>query len=104
MLLKHLINDFNYKNHITALDIDPVIIEIAKKEFELSENKNLKIICDDALNFMNKNKVKFDLIIIDLFIDTEVPSSFYKLSFWNKIIKSNSSKGIILFNASLQSD
>ncbi len=27
-----LIKDFKYKNHITALDIDPVIIEIAKAE------------------------------------------------------------------------
>lgn len=102
-VIETLINDFKYKNHITALDIDPVIIDIAKTEFGLSENKNLKIICDDALNFMNKNKVKFDLIIIDLFIDTEVPSSFYKPTFWHKIIVSNSSKGFILFNASLQS-
>ena len=99
-----LIKDFKYKNHITALDIDPVIIEIAKAEFNLSENKNLKIICDDAFSFTNQNKDLFDLIIIDLFIDTKVPSDFYKLSFWERIIKSNSSKGSILFNASLQNN
>lgn len=103
-VIETLRKDLNYNNHITALEIDPVIVEIAKKEFKLSETKNLKIICDDALNFMNKNIVKFDLIIIDLFIDTEVPSPFYKTSFWNNVIKANSSKGIILFNASLQTD
>ena len=101
-VISTLIKDFNYKNHITALDIDPVIIEIAKTEFNLSENKNLKIICDDALGFMNQNKSLFDLIIIDLFIDNKVPESFLNTSFWNDLIKSNSEKGSILFNASLQ--
>ena len=102
-VIKTLINDFKYKNHITALDIDPVIIEIAKNEFKVSESRMLKIVCDDATNFMNKNKEIFDLIIIDLFIDTIVPSPFYKTSFWQQIIKANSSRGFILFNASLQS-
>ena len=49
-----LLNDFKYKNHITALDIDPVIIDIAKEEFNLSEKKNLKIICADAFDFINQ--------------------------------------------------
>ncbi|MGB5364380.1 MAG: methyltransferase domain-containing protein [Aureibaculum sp.] len=101
-VIETLINDFKYKNHITALDIDSVIIDIAKKEFNLLESENLKIICDDASTFMNKNKEIFDLIIIDLFIDTIVPSPFYKTSFWEQIIKANSSNGYILFNASVQ--
>ena len=100
-VIETLVNDFNYKNHITALEIDPVIIEIAKDEFNLSENKNLQIICDDALSFMKQNSKLFDLIIIDLFIDIEVPEAFLNTSFWTDIIKSNSEKGSILFNASL---
>ena len=101
-VIETLLKDFNYINNITALEIDPVIIDIAKDEFNLLENKNLKIICDDALNFMKHNKSLFDLIIIDLFIDTEVPDSFLSTSFWNDIIRSNSDKGHILFNASLK--
>ena len=103
-VIETLIQDFNFKNHITALDLDPAIIKIALDEFNLSESKNLEIICDDALNFMNRNQKIFDLIIVDLFIDTEVPSPFYKTSFWVQIVKANSSKGSILFNASLQSN
>ena len=103
-VIETLLNDFKYKDHITALDIDPVIIEISKKEFNISETENLKIICDDAIHFMNNNSEVFDLIIIDIFIDTEVPSPFLKTSFWNQIVKANSSKGSILFNASLDTD
>lgn len=102
-VIKTLLNDFNYTGHITALDIDPVIIEIAKNEFKISESGKLKIICEDAINFMNNNKKLFDLIIIDLFIDSEVPTPIFKTSFWEQIIKSNSIEGKILFNASLNS-
>lgn len=103
-VIETLLNDFKYKDHITALDIDPVIIEISQKEFNISETENLKIICDDAIHYMNNNSEVFDLIIIDIFIDTEVPSPFLKTSFWNQIVKANSSKGSILFNASLDTD
>ena len=50
---------------------------------------------------MAQNDQEFDLIIIDLFVDTMIPDSFYSHSFWQHIIKATSPKGSILFNASL---
>jgi len=100
-VIKTLQQDFNYKDYITAIDIDPVIIDIAKEEFELTKSGNLEIICIDALQFMQQNNAQFDLIIIDLFVDTEIPTSFFSDSFWQDIMNSVSSKGSVLFNASL---
>jgi len=88
---------------IIAVDIDPVIVKIAKEEFKLSAVKNLEIICDDASNFMEVNKSTFDLIIVDLFIDTEIPSPFFEIPFWENIVDASSKNGNILFNASLNS-
>ena len=99
--IKTLLTDFKYENYITALDIDPVIIEIAKTEFNISETENLKIICGDAINFVDTTKKKYDLIIIDLFIDRQVPNDFYKDSFLQNITKLCSKNGQILFNADL---
>jgi protein-L-isoaspartate O-methyltransferase len=98
-VIKTLQDDFNYQNHITAIDIDPVIIKIAKEEFDIVEGKNLKIICEDAQLFMQLNSQKFDLIIIDLYIDTKVPSPFLELPFWQNISNAGST---ILCNASLE--
>jgi len=100
-VVKTLREDFNYQNSITAIDIDPVIISIAKKEFDISEDQKLEILCADALEFMAKNNKEFDLIIIDLFVDTEMPDSFFSESFWNNITKSTGQNGSVLFNASL---
>ena len=98
-VIKTLQDDFNYQKHITAVDIDPVIIKIAKEEFDIVESENLKIICEDAQLFMQLNSQKFDLIIIDLYIDTKVPSPFLEIPFWQQISNAGAT---ILCNASLE--
>ncbi len=53
---------------IMGVEIDPVMIEAGKKYFDLRKIKNLKIICADAKIFLKKNKQKFDLILVDIYI------------------------------------
>src|SRR5690554_2303181 len=101
-VIETLRKDFNYLELITAIEIDPVIIRIAKEEFQLDTIKNVEIICEDALNYVEKSQEKFDLIIIDLFIDTQVPEQFLKLHFWKRLLSLKSTNGILLFNASLE--
>lgn len=101
-VVETLRNDFSYSKAITAVDIDAIIINLAKNEFQLKDDAQLHIICEDALVFMQLNKDQFDLIIIDLFIDTEVPKAFLALSFWKEILNASATNGSILFNASLQ--
>jgi len=103
-VIETLRDDFNYQKNITAVDIDPVIIDIAKTEFKIQDSKNLKIVCQDALLFVNQNTQQFDLIIVDLFIDIKVPKQFLDLTFWHDIIKLKSSNGMILFNGSLEKE
>lgn len=101
-VIETLRQDFDYSKPILAIDIDPVIIDIAKNEFNLKEDENLKIICDDALKFMSSNTQQFDLIIIDLFVDIEVPKPFLDLVFWRHVNKASATNGAIIFNASLE--
>ncbi|MEM5563531.1 fused MFS/spermidine synthase [Psychroserpens sp. AS72] len=103
-VIKTLRDDFKYQKHITAVDIDPVMIDIAKSEYDIQETSELKIICKDALEFVKQKTQPYDLIIIDLFIDTSIPKEFLTLNFWNDIIHLKSSNGEILFNASLEKE
>ncbi|OBX24407.1 MULTISPECIES: spermidine synthase [Bizionia] len=103
-VIETLRKDFKYQNQITAVDIDPQIIAIAKNEFQIETSKNLNIICDDALHYIENTSDTFDLIIIDLFIDLMVPAQFLDLSFWETILKRKSASGSILFNASLEKE
>ena len=94
--------DFKYKKHITAVDIEPVIIDVSKTEFSIRNTSDTKIICQDALHFMRENTTNFDLIIVDLFVDIEVPKSFLSIPFWEDVLDAKSTNGCIFFNASLK--
>ncbi|SDG69961.1 spermidine synthase [Winogradskyella thalassocola] len=101
-VIKTLRTDFNYTNIIEAVELDPVIIDIAKSEFGIIENEHLKIHCADAFHFIEANTKLFDLIIIDLYIDLSVPDKFLSPTFWDQVLNSKSSKGSLLFNASVK--
>lgn len=101
-VIQTLREDFNYQKKITAIDIDPEIIKIAQEEFQLQANENLDLVCTDALKYITQNSNKFDLIIIDLFIDIHVPEHFLKIPFWEHVLKIINTNGVILFNASLE--
>ena len=100
-VIETLRDHFNYAKHIDAVEIDPIIIEIAKNEFKISESETLKIHRKDAFDFVKTNDEKFDLIIVDLFIDLMVPDKFLSSKFWDNVMKSKSSTGVLIFNASV---
>ena len=102
-VIETLRTDFNYIKNIEAVELDPVIVEIAKTEFGITEHKQQKIHCTDAFDFVKTNTKSFDLIIIDLYIDLDVPDKFLSTTFWDYVLSSKSSKGSILFNASVKS-
>jgi len=96
-VVKTLQNKFNYNNKITAIEIDPIIIKIAKDEYDIKNNSKLKIICIDAYEYVFNNKMNYDFIIIDLFLDDTIPEKFFNIEFWNRLTLSKQ----LLFNASL---
>lgn len=97
-VLKTIRDEFHFSGKITAVDIDPVIIEIADKEFGVVQDDKTTIICSDAFDYVKNDNHKFDLIIIDLFIDNEVPKKFLLPEFWKEIIKETATNGDIIFN------
>lgn len=84
--------------HITAVDIDVVMVDIGRKYFGLNGYKNLKIIIDDAYEYIQKNKEKFDLVFVDIFQGDEMPIKFTSKDFLKNIVGSTSNNGHIIIN------
>lgn len=107
-VIRTLRENFNYKLKITAVEIDKSIIEIAAKEFNVCACENLAIIYGDAFNYVANFELgstnKFDLLIIDLFIDNKVPDKFFSPEFWERIESLVAPGGFVIFNASTHSD
>lgn len=91
-------NDFRLTNRLVAVDIDPVIIEVARRDFGLDSYADTEIICADAYQYVGEEQERYGLVIIDLFIDNKVPEKFYDDVFWGHISRILSDKGQIIFN------
>lgn len=97
-VIKTLKNDFSYKHKITGVEIDESLIQIANKYFELDQLENVEIIIADAFDFVMRNVKQYDLIIIDIFQDTYMPSFLFEKYFTEKIEDSTAIGGYIVFN------
>lgn len=103
-VIKQLQQQFKSKAHITALEIDPVIIQIAMTEFGILPGNKLEIIQDDARMYLKYLKKSFDLIIVDLFTDTEIPEFVFHNEFLQSIFNALNNQGTAIFNTIILTD
>lgn len=61
------------KARITAVDIDQKIIDVAKKYFLTGDTTYVNFIIEDAKKYVQKNNLKYNCIIIDIFIGNAIP-------------------------------
>lgn len=97
-VIQTLKSEKKFTGKITAVEIDPIIINIAANEFNIRSNEQTSIICDDAYNFVIQEKIKYDLIIVDLFIDNKIPDKFLAIEFWKQILDLLHEGGYVIFN------
>lgn len=74
-------NELKMNCKITGVEIDPVVIEFSKKYFGTDELSNTTIFCQDAYSYLKNDPNKYDLIVIDLFVEERVPIQFAKKEF-----------------------
>lgn len=72
---------------IVGVEIDPVMIDIGKKYFDLDKIPNLEILNQDAKRYTLNAKERFDLILVDLYLGDQPPSFLYSPVFLNKLAK-----------------
>ena len=97
-VIKTLSIDFEFTKSIVGVELDAEIIEIANTYFDLDKISNFKCIIADAEQFVSTCEEKYDLIIIDIFQDTEMPEFLFEVDFINNIKQLLQKNSYILFN------
>lgn len=86
---------------IIGVEIDPIIIKLGKKFFGLNEIPGLEIVIDDADDWVKqamKERTRFDLIIVDVYLKDEIPQECKTPAFLNRIKRLLSKNGVAIFN------
>lgn len=103
-VIRTLVDEIKFKGKITGVEIDPEAIALANQYFGLDTISNLEVVIDDAFEFVLKTKEKYDLIIIDIFRDTDMPNFLFEDFFINRVNFLLTINGFILFNTMTLSD
>jgi len=97
-VIRTLVDEVKFSGKITGVEIDPNIVDIANTYFQLNTIPNLELVIDDAFEYVLKTKLKYDLIIIDIFQDTTMPNFLFEDFFIKRINDLLNTNGFILFN------
>jgi hypothetical protein len=81
---------------IDAVELDKGIAAFAREYFFLNDAVN--VIEDDARRFLNANKQKYDLIVMDIFNGEIAPSHVLSLEALDQVKKSLSGGGFVVIN------
>lgn len=83
---------------ITGVESDEEIVRISKKYFPVFNRPTLNLIIQDAEAFCEEHTVSYDLIIVDLFHEDQVPEKFQRAAFIGNLSRLCTANGKLLFN------
>jgi spermidine synthase len=99
-----LVNTLSFilpNSHIDMVEINPKMVEVSKKFFHLKETEHIKVFMEDGVEYIrnvSNNHIKYDLIILDAFVDYKIPQQFVNLEFMKLLKNILSSNGVVAIN------
>lgn len=97
--LAKLITEKLPKTKVTGVEIDPKVVEIGQKYFDLNKIPNLEIIVGDAFEEIYDLGFKiYDLVLVDLYKGQEFPAQAESDEFLKKIKSILAKDGLVIFN------
>ncbi|WP_060874145.1 spermidine synthase [Myroides odoratus] len=96
----HLLrNEINFTGSITSVELDQAVIYVARKYFNLDRYQvNHHIVQMDAFEYVLSCQEQYDLLVIDIFQDTHMPSFLFEGYFVQHLEQLLTVNGFIIFN------
>lgn len=99
-----LCDELKLSLHLTGVELDPEVIALGKKYFDLDKFEKLTLHIANAADFAALCNAQFDLVVSDVFIDKCVPVEVMKQSYVEDLIKCTNQGGVGLMNWICETD
>jgi spermidine synthase len=101
----HFLRHYDPDVQIDVLEIDPTVVDIAKRYFNVRASDKVKIITADGLKYLETTKSRYDIIYMDAFLKpsaqtdgTGAPLNLRTLEFYANVQKRLNANGLVVFN------
>jgi spermidine synthase len=79
-------------------EIDPMVVEVAKKYFEFIEDPRMKVYVKDGRVFLSKSEKKYDLIFLDAYNTNSIPFHLTTKEFMEEVRRNLKPDGAVVSN------
>jgi spermidine synthase len=93
-----LLEEYKIPCRITGIEIDPEVIRLGQTFFSTASLDKVKIIEADALEYIQTETKNYDLIVVDVYVDINVPESCESMPFLRTLEACLKPGGMLLFN------
>jgi spermidine synthase len=100
-VLSNVMHELSPNAEIINVDIDPVVVKLAKKYFDYKDGNNIKTVIKDGRVFVKRallKKEKFDWIVLDAFNGDYIPEHLMTKEFLTETKKLLNDGGILTAN------
>lgn len=84
--------------HFTAVEIDPIIVQLASDYSLPRMDCPVEVVNTDAMIYLQSTSRKFDLICMDVFQDADIPKAFSDTTFLSLLKSCLNPGGAIIYN------
>ena len=84
--------------HIDVVEIDPELREISEQYFGYRNPANTSLYFDDARAFVNETDKRYDMILVDVYGDAEIPFSLMTKEYANTVARLLKPGGLVAVN------
>jgi len=94
---EHLADKYSFD--ITAVEIDPAVVKMAKQYFDLDQLE-VQVVIDDARHFLRTDTKQYDIIVIDAYThETQIPVMLATQEFFQQVQTRLQPGGVLGINA-----
>jgi spermidine synthase len=83
---------------IRGIEKDGEVLKLAKRFFDVGRFRQVKLIQEDAARYMRMEKKDYDLIVVDVYTDFEVPASCQTDGFISDLERCLEPGGLVIYN------
>jgi spermidine synthase len=84
--------------HIDAVELDPMVVDVARRYFGLVEDERLRVHVGDGRAFIEKSAQRYDIIFLDAFGPDSIPRTLTTREFLEAVRNHLSQDGVVAAN------
>lgn len=90
--------DYAIEGPIVGVELDPLVVELAREHFGLDELAGVDVVIDDARAYLDRASGVFDLVVVDVFHEATVPAELRSRAALELLRARVAPGGLLVFN------